>query len=736
MFNFQCQQQGGQVIGTCIDGFLFGACCSLSPESLEAMFSETETSPNSQLKPINQLQSIDDAPEKQSLLNSVTKKNTTPTHSTPNLNINNLVITNSPMKEMLSNNMLPSNISSDFEKTSQFNHIEDTTRKRIILTTTSSSQFSTMSNYITTFENTEYTTENNTKDEIYTSTELYSPLVQTKIIDKIISNLIEDTEFSTRKNDFATEKILLPIQMNDLDSDVVPVSASSLNTNFEIKDEKKPEVTQTLSETQTEPIEIIEDSVLTTPEIITFQPINTEKTTHLIQTQITLSPEKSQTSQHIVVTSPISTKENTSNLSSGTTPQPNITTRIKTSSTITEKENEVTTFSFTTPFEDQVEGTTTTPEIIQPTTYKQTTSDSDEFTLTTLSNKENIFEDLIRRNVSNTTSQLTTTNLPEFSTSSSYIIFSTTHILNNIVTKDSNELSTPNMSDPMAIWTTKKPFARVNKTTNNQVGTTSFITKTMPIIVTSQAKPILRVTQPSSSNANVTTTDKPSINFTHNNTFKVVPFTGPTKPTTQKDLLFWTTRPPPARPHHLPTFSPISSTSTLLQNENFTSPEPEESISSNYENSSFPFPGNSQSIYENVIKKIASNLLKGESTLEESSTQPWGSSIHPIFTLSYDIVNNNKVPVLSSNTDNLDYIKVSSLVNQTLPVAESTKLPFSTTAYSETENPNATLKITSPPNSSNKQEMAINNSVSERPPFASDESVKPPLDINLLMQVY
>lgn len=29
MFNFACQQQRGQVVGACLDGFLFGACCHL-----------------------------------------------------------------------------------------------------------------------------------------------------------------------------------------------------------------------------------------------------------------------------------------------------------------------------------------------------------------------------------------------------------------------------------------------------------------------------------------------------------------------------------------------------------------------------------------------------------------------------------------------------------------------------------------------------------------------------------
>lgn len=32
MFNFKCQQQRGQVVGACLDGFLFGACCHLSTD--------------------------------------------------------------------------------------------------------------------------------------------------------------------------------------------------------------------------------------------------------------------------------------------------------------------------------------------------------------------------------------------------------------------------------------------------------------------------------------------------------------------------------------------------------------------------------------------------------------------------------------------------------------------------------------------------------------------------------
>ena len=33
MFNFQCQQQHGEVVGACLDGFLFGACCHHSDDN-------------------------------------------------------------------------------------------------------------------------------------------------------------------------------------------------------------------------------------------------------------------------------------------------------------------------------------------------------------------------------------------------------------------------------------------------------------------------------------------------------------------------------------------------------------------------------------------------------------------------------------------------------------------------------------------------------------------------------
>lgn len=42
MFNFKCQQQRGRVVGACLDGFLFGACCHLSTDqSMNAVLAST-----------------------------------------------------------------------------------------------------------------------------------------------------------------------------------------------------------------------------------------------------------------------------------------------------------------------------------------------------------------------------------------------------------------------------------------------------------------------------------------------------------------------------------------------------------------------------------------------------------------------------------------------------------------------------------------------------------------------
>ena len=37
MFNYECYKRQGTVLGTCIDGFLFGACCRLPQEDADIL---------------------------------------------------------------------------------------------------------------------------------------------------------------------------------------------------------------------------------------------------------------------------------------------------------------------------------------------------------------------------------------------------------------------------------------------------------------------------------------------------------------------------------------------------------------------------------------------------------------------------------------------------------------------------------------------------------------------------
>jgi hypothetical protein len=44
MFNYECYKQKGTVLGTCIDGFLFGACCRLpTPDDIVSTTSTATT---------------------------------------------------------------------------------------------------------------------------------------------------------------------------------------------------------------------------------------------------------------------------------------------------------------------------------------------------------------------------------------------------------------------------------------------------------------------------------------------------------------------------------------------------------------------------------------------------------------------------------------------------------------------------------------------------------------------
>ncbi|XP_057330324.1 serine protease filzig [Microplitis mediator] len=52
MFNYECGQRNGQVVGACMDGFLFGACCQLPPSSISSSLLSTISA--STKRPINQ----------------------------------------------------------------------------------------------------------------------------------------------------------------------------------------------------------------------------------------------------------------------------------------------------------------------------------------------------------------------------------------------------------------------------------------------------------------------------------------------------------------------------------------------------------------------------------------------------------------------------------------------------------------------------------------------------------
>lgn len=54
MFNYECTQKGGQVVGSCMDGFLFGACCKLPPGSVFHSVEIPSSSPSTtSLKPLD-----------------------------------------------------------------------------------------------------------------------------------------------------------------------------------------------------------------------------------------------------------------------------------------------------------------------------------------------------------------------------------------------------------------------------------------------------------------------------------------------------------------------------------------------------------------------------------------------------------------------------------------------------------------------------------------------------------
>ncbi|EZA47129.1 hypothetical protein DMN91_001028 [Ooceraea biroi] len=60
MFNYECTRRNGEVVGACMDGFLFGACCQLPPKS--SMNGNDESPGNQELFHLHQIDHVPDIP--------------------------------------------------------------------------------------------------------------------------------------------------------------------------------------------------------------------------------------------------------------------------------------------------------------------------------------------------------------------------------------------------------------------------------------------------------------------------------------------------------------------------------------------------------------------------------------------------------------------------------------------------------------------------------------------------
>ena len=58
MFNQECNRKKGEVLGTCLDGFIFGACCDLK-EDQAVQDVEDQTEANKNTDPLGILMKID-----------------------------------------------------------------------------------------------------------------------------------------------------------------------------------------------------------------------------------------------------------------------------------------------------------------------------------------------------------------------------------------------------------------------------------------------------------------------------------------------------------------------------------------------------------------------------------------------------------------------------------------------------------------------------------------------------
>lgn len=63
MFNYECSRRNGEVVGACMDGFLFGACCQLPAKNSQSSSSQADLSPSTEeLLNVHEIDHVPDIP--------------------------------------------------------------------------------------------------------------------------------------------------------------------------------------------------------------------------------------------------------------------------------------------------------------------------------------------------------------------------------------------------------------------------------------------------------------------------------------------------------------------------------------------------------------------------------------------------------------------------------------------------------------------------------------------------
>ncbi|RXG56517.1 hypothetical protein Avbf_13440 [Armadillidium vulgare] len=735
MFNFQCHQKEGKVVGTCIDGFLFGACCSLPPEELESILSKADSASNSALAPDKKLQHIDQgdkviAGDKNKIKNKL------------NSNKNDLVIsTESSLLVSTKGKELTSLVrnTTDLKKLNTSSEIVNKDQKD--KNTQSKTQSMTVSAVT---EETSYSDVSSTKGQ-YNTTE-FNSLLSTNVVDKIINDLLTDPEVTTGKSGTTTtEDTPATPQMVNINGEWMVVSSSS-DAYQKIKGDA-------VSEQDFDTINFVTaDDVqewLTSESSVTAYPLISNSTSSEVENILersnvtsTVTPSSTvftSTEQYLTLFSESSTVKTT-------TVENHIYSKSSLLNPLHRVKANHTTNSIEKGGQHSNNKSANRTDNLESTSPVQITTPS--FSITKNENKNQntqfntndsqkvspgLLKELKDSNANQTLEQTTpkapetsvilTSDIPSQDTSDS-----TTNIfqgLNNIVTQLTNESfnsvisketttnsshNEPDLSDPLAVWTTKQPMLQIStdESMSEEPVTHSYDIASINSIIEGD------------------TSDYQSI----------------------FDEEFWATT------ESQDVTSPSdNSTKTYFVIQNGTLSQTPLVISSS-ESELQDLQEADPDIYENVLQKLASNLM-GEGTLNESSTESWGSSTYPIFTISYDIINNNKVPVLNPSTSDFDYIKIPGLtlghedttgttsVTPAMDATAEAELTSSTTPslndnYIEPSTEAIALKNTKPGLDDyflEVDEGVYDNTVSETSLEVPATTMKPPLDINLLMQL-